>query len=252
MKKYLLISLVAVVLLSSGGSVSAAVCDAPGGENLGYCPLEPIPGLTLGNAGVDLPTLLSNLFKILFSVGALMAVVMLVLGGISYMVSTVASVKVQAKERLQAALFGLLILAGSYLILITINPQLVVFNFTVPKTQYRAGTIQETLLDHRPSAQCTSSTKTATGDLISKDFIVYNTNKNTPCYKEAAALATSKGKTINDSAQFAIIVFKSADALKKNKTEYDNFVIRCGRAKGSSVAPIGNTAAGEIIFACLK
>lgn len=141
MKKYLLISLVAVALLSSGGSVSAAVCDAPGGGKLGYCPLEPIPGLTLGNASVDLPMLLTNLFRVLFSVGALMAVVTLVLGGISYMTSTIVDVKLKAKERLWAALYGLLILAGSYLILVTINPQLVVFNFTVPKTQYQAGTI---------------------------------------------------------------------------------------------------------------
>jgi hypothetical protein len=49
--------------------------------------------------------------------------------GIQYMVSDIAKVKMVSTERLWAAALGLGILAGSYLILNTINPDLLQFKF---------------------------------------------------------------------------------------------------------------------------
>ncbi|TSC69138.1 MAG: Uncharacterized protein G01um101456_337 [Parcubacteria group bacterium Gr01-1014_56] len=108
-------------------------CGDPG--VLCYTPLEPITGFTSGMANVDLPTFLEGLFRILFSLGALLAVVMLVIGGIEYMVSEIPGVKNQGLKRAQAALWGMAILAGSYLILNTINPDLLKLDFTVRNNQ---------------------------------------------------------------------------------------------------------------------
>lgn len=126
MKNYIYIALVALLITSGFFTTAHAQGD------LTYTPLEPIAGLTQGNTNVSVPELLNAVFKILFSLGALLAVFMLVLGGISYMASSIPGVKKMGLDRARAALFGLLILAGSYLILNTINPELVKLTFIVP------------------------------------------------------------------------------------------------------------------------
>lgn len=98
-----------------------------------YAPLEPLPGLQ-DASNVSFVTMLNLLFKVLISVGALFAVGTLVWGGIMYMVSDVFETKSEARRRMNAAIYGLLILAGSWLILNTINPQLLIFKLNVPSS----------------------------------------------------------------------------------------------------------------------
>lgn len=97
--------------------------------NLGYTPLEPIPGFTSGTGGqgLDFPSLLGNVYKIAITLGALFSVLMLTINGIRYMLSDVVTDKARAITRIKACLWGLLLIAVSWLILNTINPQLVKF-----------------------------------------------------------------------------------------------------------------------------
>jgi hypothetical protein len=261
MKKYLLIALVAVAFLSFGGSVSAAAGDSPDSKLLGYRPLEPIPNLTLGNASVDLPTLLSNLFRVLFSVGALMAVVMLVLGGISYMTSTVVSIKVKAKERLQAALFGLLILAGSYLILVTINPQLVVFTFSVPATQSRV-TPKNTVTDTNgylvgvPAATCSSGIGLGgnTNNLALVEVTISNAYKaytaTSACGKQIEARLTG-GVKLNTTGT-SVLILSSSKTVTEHSGTINDFTKLCTKNHGQKVTFAGNTSNGDLMYICLK
>lgn len=105
--------------------------SANGGCDLGYTPLEPIPGLTdspdLTNSS-NLPTIINAIFKIFITVGALLAVLMLTIGGIQYMVSPSAEMKNEGINRAKAALWGIVLIAASWLILYTINPKLLEFN----------------------------------------------------------------------------------------------------------------------------
>ena len=57
---------------------------------------------------------------------------MLVVAGIGYMVSEAAVDIQKAKDRAVAALWGLLLLTGCWLILYTINPDLLKFNLNIP------------------------------------------------------------------------------------------------------------------------
>ncbi|MGC9602425.1 MAG: pilin [Minisyncoccia bacterium] len=115
----------------------AATAPANTGTNLPYQALEPIPGLTtnpdLTNPG-NLPTIVNAIFTILISVGALLAVLMLTVGGIEYMVSSTIKTKQEGLKRAQAALWGIVLIAASWLILNTINPKLLSFNLN-PCTQ---------------------------------------------------------------------------------------------------------------------
>lgn len=106
-----------------------------GNGQLSYIPLEPLPGTTRGGQTVSsLPALLSALFKLLITFGSLFAVVMLVVAGIGYMISEAAVDIEKAKERARAALWGLLLLTGCWLILYTVNPDLLKFNLNIPSS----------------------------------------------------------------------------------------------------------------------
>lgn len=145
MKKLLYILISASVLLSGATPLvvlaqatvtPCAHATGAAGCDLGYTPLEPIPGLTtssdpnyLTKAG-SLPAIINAIFKILLTVGALLAVLMLTVGGIQYMVSSSAEVKTTGINKAQAALWGIVLLAAAYLILHTINPKLLDFNLT--------------------------------------------------------------------------------------------------------------------------
>lgn len=97
---------------------------------LKYTPLEPLPGLDKA-ANVDFAAMLNLLFKLLITVAALFSVGTLVWGGVMYMISDAFETKDTAKKRMRAAIFGLLIILSSWLILNTINPQLRIFQLNV-------------------------------------------------------------------------------------------------------------------------
>jgi hypothetical protein len=102
-----------------------------GGSNLPYTPLEPIPGITSGTDltnPANFPTLVSTIFRVLITVGALLAVLMLTIGGVQYMIAESVGGKTQGIARAKAALWGIVLVAGSWLILNTINPDLLNVN----------------------------------------------------------------------------------------------------------------------------
>lgn len=124
-------------------SVSAQKATATGLEckngQCTYTPLEPLPtGDLNAQNGTNFPAFVSGLFRVLISFGGLFAVVMLVVAGIGYMLSESALDIDKAKERAKAALWGLLLLTGSWLILNTINPRLLIFTLDIPRNSGQA------------------------------------------------------------------------------------------------------------------
>jgi len=67
---------------------------------------------------------LNILIKIFLGICAVLAMVMIVIGGIEYMTSDLASSKEAGKKTITSAILGLLLALGAFLILKTINPQL--------------------------------------------------------------------------------------------------------------------------------
>lgn len=144
MKSFPLIFFILFVLLMPFGAL-AAVEQAPG--QITYVPLEPLPcpNGACDQSGTNFPSFVSTVFKVLIGFGGLFAVVMIVIAGIGYMLSESALDISKAKSRAQAALWGLLLLAGSWLILNTINPKLLEFNLTsVSNLNKSSGTTNNT------------------------------------------------------------------------------------------------------------
>src|SRR3989344_4112489 len=112
--------------------------------NTTYTPLAPLPGLgdtiqtdpgcEVDKDGNVIPGSCTNpcpfgnylniIIKLIIGIAAVLAMVMIVMGGIEYMTSDFISSKEAGKDTIRNAILGLLIALGAYLILNTINPQL--------------------------------------------------------------------------------------------------------------------------------
>ena len=117
---------IAIIVSSFMFVHTAKVAQACTSTNSNYCLLAPLPGL---GDSVDttqgVGSYINVLIKITIGLISVLAVVMLVVGGIEYMVSNIAGEKASAKSRMTNAIFGLILMLSSYLILNTINPKLV-------------------------------------------------------------------------------------------------------------------------------
>lgn len=106
-----------------------------------YTPLSALPGTTLDKncAGKDCKTninvYLLGMFKLLIGVAGVLAVIMIVIGGIQYMSTDAIGGKLDGKEKIKQALGGLLLAVVSYLLLQTINPNLLNINAGLPSIQ---------------------------------------------------------------------------------------------------------------------
>lgn len=96
--------------------------------------IEPLPGggnLTRGSG--LLTQYLGLVFRLTLSAAAILALLFIVLGGVRYTLTAVSpSEKGAAKDMIFNAIWGLLIVLLAYLILYTINQDLVRFNFGLP------------------------------------------------------------------------------------------------------------------------
>ena len=85
---------------------------------------------------------MSKVYVASIGIGAILAVIMIVFSGIQHMVSEAVDTKSDAKKRIQGAIYGLLLLLGSYLILKTINQNLVTQSVSLPAGGISGGTNQ--------------------------------------------------------------------------------------------------------------
>ena len=89
-----------------------------------------VPAVSCGSTGsmitsINVSDYVRYMFNLLIAVSAVMAIFMIVLGGFEYMTTDAVDGKSEGLKKVQNAVYGLLMVLGSYLILRTINPELV-------------------------------------------------------------------------------------------------------------------------------
>jgi|GEM_PF-3339684 len=138
MKKYLLYTFILVALFGPFAfpikTQAAQPAPPPAQPNTTYHLLEPLPGLkqdfnvneidTQTGKNKALGTYLNIIIKLFIGFCAVLAVIMIVIGGVEYMTSELISGKEAGKDRIREALLGLLLALGAYTLLNTINPDL--------------------------------------------------------------------------------------------------------------------------------
>jgi lipoprotein-anchoring transpeptidase ErfK/SrfK len=97
---------------------------------------------------------LNIILRLAIGLAAVLAVVMIVFGGIQYMTSELVHSKEAGKQRITNAVLGLLVALGAYLILFTVNPNLLDTAVDVPqvKIQYTADEANWSLTERTESA----------------------------------------------------------------------------------------------------
>jgi hypothetical protein len=97
-----------------------------------YVPLEPIPQLQNNSGGVDIASYIPNLVKLIIQVAGALAVIMIVIGGVQYISTDAIQGKSEGKEKIQNALYGLLLAIGAFIILNSVNPGTLSLTLTLP------------------------------------------------------------------------------------------------------------------------
>jgi hypothetical protein len=105
-----------------------------------YNLLAPLPGVgtvfdptsTPGQPSTSLGKYLNPMIAVFIGICAVLAVIMIIAGGIKYMVSELPASKGDGKDMITNAVFGLLLALGAWLLLDTINPDLLKSDLNVP------------------------------------------------------------------------------------------------------------------------
>ena len=132
MKKFGLIILILGTILTFSSPVLAE-------NEPGVVLLEPIPNPI--NQGVEqtqvtgLTEYLSFVFPVAIGLAATLAALMIAIGGFKYILSSVPGVKEEGKKQITEAIWGLVLALAAYLILRSINPELVKLNFHLDPPQ---------------------------------------------------------------------------------------------------------------------
>ncbi len=94
-------------------------------QTISYTPLAPLPGINDSGGPITLTTYLSGLFYLGLGIATILAVVMIVFAGVQMIASAGNEAwRSAAKERIKNALFGLLLALFAWLIIFTVNPQI--------------------------------------------------------------------------------------------------------------------------------
>ena len=132
-----------------------------------YTTLAPITGYVGVNDGIEkideksFSTYLNNMFKLGIALCTGLAVLMLIIGGIQYVSSDAWSKKTDGRERMFAALFGLLIALGSYALLQTLSPDLLSTELTMKPVKL-TDPIKPTQQNQNPNSSTNTNTNTNT------------------------------------------------------------------------------------------
>ncbi len=96
-----------------------------------YTLLAPIEGLSKGDGTTDLTTYIKGAFNLAIIIGSMLAFVMITYGGIIYATTDALAGKETGRGYITDAIVGLLLVLSSWVILYTINPNMVSFDLSL-------------------------------------------------------------------------------------------------------------------------
>ncbi len=156
-----------------------------------YVPLAPITGTVSATGSTNLSTYLTGIFKVGIAAAAALAFIRIVWGGFVYLSTDAITGKEEGKEKIGRALGGLVLALAAYIILNTINPQLVNLNLNfgtaankatdinAPSSQTYESQLDQTISDINKNldatkAQATAIETTASAEQDTLDSLYYD------------------------------------------------------------------------------
>jgi hypothetical protein len=120
---------------------AAQTVQSQSSSGSGFVALAPIPGLTQGVTAdtAGLANFFNNLYKYLIGLAAILAVIEIIWGGLEYSTQDSVSKKSDGKERIQQAIFGLVLVLSPVLVFSIINPSILNLSLNLPKLDTVSG-----------------------------------------------------------------------------------------------------------------
>ncbi len=161
-------------------------------------------------ASSSIAGMINQIYVYALSIAGVLAIVMIVYGGISYALDPGnASKQGEAKDIMQSAIWGIVLLAGAYVILKTINPDLVQLRDLQLEKIDRLTTLTITEAEENPTIVGTSPGGTSIGctteniiniqqtTQLAKDFLALNPRLQTGSCDSKSGLGTGSSQIIN-------------------------------------------------------
>ena len=123
-----------------------------------YIPLAPLPGTVTAGGAATLETYLPGIFKLAIGIAGVLAVIEIIIGGLQYMSTDAIGGKQAGRERITAAIGGLLLALGAYIILNTISPNFVHLNINIEQVNV-TGTAPPAERSKKSGEPCVNSTE---------------------------------------------------------------------------------------------
>lgn len=194
-----------------------------------FKPLVGIPGFN-GNEEITLDKFINSFFLTCIALAALLAVVKLVIAGFKYMMTDVVTSKEDAKNDIKGALFGLLVVASTVLILTTINEKIT----NIELVNKYSGLI----------APSTGGAKPPTDPDIVTEACKYNGPGNLNVVCDCTSDGTKKigeittgGKKYTQCLKSPSVKYAAAGGKLPTKNEYKTILAKYYKEKGSEDSP---------------
>ena len=171
LKNIIVVAGLVSVVLSPFFVFSTAFAQISGGVNKGdYELLVPIPefcapGVKCVYTPGNFNSYVNTFIRLTIILAAILSVVMIVFGGFQYMTSESLGLKSEGKERMLNAIIGLVLLSASFLILNTINPNILSFKLDIKGVNVPTPTDNRAPVDNSTSGVATD-VRDAGGELL--------------------------------------------------------------------------------------
>ncbi|HET8574792.1 MAG TPA: pilin [Candidatus Paceibacterota bacterium] len=152
-----------------------------------YTLLEPLP--TLSTQTPDLATYLGGVYVLTIGFAGILAVLMIIIGGIEYIFSAIPSAKSDAKRRITGAVGGLILALLSWIILNTINPALLQKGFNLTDVGQSASANVATANGGTPITTQSYCTKTSVKCFATQSDCTASTGDPSACVARTGAPA---------------------------------------------------------------
>lgn len=189
--------------IGSGGTGDCTNAQLSGAKP-GYCLLAPLP--QFGNAFNPANTksfgdFMKTTINLAIVLSAVLAVVQIVIGGFKYMTSESFGMKGEGRSQMLGAVLGLVLLSASYLILYTINPN--ILHFTLSLQDQRAPNSPP------PTGQVSSETISGNGGILTgssgaNGYTVSTIDATASSFDEAKTLINEKIKSVSCSGRLEV------------------------------------------------
>lgn len=253
---YILILIISIGLFAPVHFSSAATCTKPPtctppsvltSDNCSctYVLLAPLPEMSptfdpTGAGGGAFSGYLNIIIKLFIGICAVLAVIMIVVGGIEYMTSELPGLKSEGKDRIIQAILGLLLALGAWTLLNTINPNLL----DTSLKSLTAVEIEVALNDNVPQTYNPTTKKYPSGAVFGASWD--NTTGKTATLPAGVTVNTGECKTVGQTNCTSTrgLDLSYVNKIKANCTACTNLVITAGTESWLHGGSTGNTSHG--------